>query len=149
MNQEALDQFQSEDLSEQMEGLRLAQEFVIPVAGSLCKSAVISSAAGNSQETSTSQNVVENLQAVEYVRAQWFSLLANEIAPSLVEKFQDVLSKLTDESSLTDLAFQVDYSILNKFDTDLERRSVEQIVKTVSEAVAYKSSRSDTIMEVQ
>ena len=149
MNQEALDQFQSEDLSEQMEGLRLAQEFVITVAGSLCKSAVISSAAGNSQETSTSQNVVENLQAVEYVRAQWFSLLANEIAPSLVEKFQDVLSKLTDESSLTDLAFQVDYSILNKFDTDLERRSVEQIVKTVSEAVAYKSSRSDTIMEVQ
>ena len=138
LNQEALDQFQSEDLSEQLEGLRLAQEFVIPVAGALCKS--------NSDST-CSEYSQDNMQAVEHVRAQWFSLLANEIAPSLVEKFQDVLSKLTDESSLIDLAYKVDPSILTNFGPDLKLRSIKQIVEAVAEAVAYRNSKTDEMEE--
>lgn len=131
LNQEALNQFQSDDPSEQREGLRVALEYVIPVAGSLCKS---------NSAPQLSAFVDNNNKAIERVRAEWFSLLSNEIPHSLAEKFQDVVSKLTDENTLPNLACKVNHAILTKFGEGLKLIKVEQLLKNVLEAVEYKNS---------
>ena len=109
----------------------MALEYVIPVAGSLCKS---------NSDPQLSAFVDENNQALEQVRAEWFSLLSNEIPHSLAEKFQDVVSKLTDENTLPNLACKVKHAILTKFGENLELIKVEQLLKNMFEAVNYKNS---------
>ena len=135
LSQEALDNVQSEDSNEQLEGFRLASEFIIPVAGLLCKSF-------------GTEFGPENNSAVEHVRAQWFCLLSQEISPLIIEKLQDVLSKLIDESCVIDLAYKVNDAMMTN-GPGLKNKSVEELMDIVSQANVFRESKTNEMMDIQ
>ncbi len=121
-----MENLQTGDHYDQLEGLRIAREFLLPIAGFLVKDA----STGESEE---------DMRAVEHVRSEWFALLTADINSSISDQFHDILSKLTEESALLELSSKMTASPL-----EVKSTNVERIYSTVQKAKHFKQSNVES-----